>query len=146
MAIPRFSFDQSALSDPDILSLCKRVHLIADGDHSRDAVTLTIKLKDGQVRSRRVTKVRGTPDDPPTKADVYEKFALLTRHCPRDTMVSAAARLAAGEKFFQFCINGSAALFPPVSLKAPMAATTTGSGFFAASTASIASRVASVFV
>jgi 2-methylcitrate dehydratase PrpD len=80
------SFDQSALSDPDILSLCKRVRLIADGGHSGDAATLTIKLKDGRVLSRRVTKVKATPDDPPTKADVYEKFSLLTRHCPRDKM------------------------------------------------------------
>jgi 2-methylcitrate dehydratase PrpD len=87
------SFDQSALSDPDILSLCKRVHLTADGGHSRDAVTLTIKLTDGQVRSHRVTKVRGTPDDPPTKADVYEKFSLLTRHCPRDKMDELFARI-----------------------------------------------------
>jgi 2-methylcitrate dehydratase PrpD len=80
------SFDQSALDDPDILSLCKRVRLIADGGHSADAATVTVRLKDGRVWSRRVTTVKATPDDPPTKADVYEKFSLLTRHCPSDKM------------------------------------------------------------
>jgi 2-methylcitrate dehydratase PrpD len=92
------SFDQSALNDPDILSLCQRVRLIADGDHSGDAATVTIRLKDGQVRSRRVTKVKATPDDPPTRADVYEKFSLLTRHCPRDKMDELFTRVQSLEK------------------------------------------------
>ena len=92
------SFDQSALNDPDILSLCKRVRLIADEGHSRDAATVTIRLKDGRLRSRRVTKVKATPDDPPTKADVYEKFSLLTRHCPREAMDELFTRLQSLEK------------------------------------------------
>jgi 2-methylcitrate dehydratase PrpD len=87
------SFDQSALNDPDILSLCKRVRLTADGDHSGDSATVTIKLKDGRVLSHRVTKVKATPSDPQTKADVYEKFSLVTRHCPRDKMDELFTRI-----------------------------------------------------
>jgi 2-methylcitrate dehydratase PrpD len=92
------SFDQSALNDPGILSLCKRVRLIADDGRSRDAATVTIRLKDGCLCSRRVTKVKATPDDPPTKADVYEKFSLLTRHCPREAMDQLFTRLQSLEK------------------------------------------------
>lgn len=92
------SFDQSALNDPDIHSLCNRVHLIADDQHTREGATVTIELKDGTVRSRSVTTVKATPDDPPTKADVYEKFLLVTRHCPRDKMDELFTRLQDLEK------------------------------------------------
>jgi 2-methylcitrate dehydratase PrpD len=92
------SFDQSALSDPDILSLCGRVRLIAEAGFARDAATLTIRLKDGWVRSHRVTKVKATPADPPTMADVYEKFSLATRHCPRERMDELFTRLQSLEK------------------------------------------------
>jgi 2-methylcitrate dehydratase PrpD len=92
------SFDQSALSDPGILSLCKRVGLIADDRHSSDGATVTIKFKDGRVQSRSVTKIKATPDDPPTRADVYEKFSLITNHCPRDKMDELFTRLQDLEK------------------------------------------------
>jgi len=92
------SFDQSALNDPDILSLCQRVRLIADGHHSGDAATVTIKLRDGRAWSRSVTRVKATPDDPPTKADVYEKFSLVTRHCPRDKMDELFTRVQSLER------------------------------------------------
>jgi 2-methylcitrate dehydratase PrpD len=92
------SFDQSSLSDRDILSLCGRVRLIADAGHSRDAATVTIRLKDGQVWTRHVTKVKATPEDPPTKAEVYEKFSLLTRHCPCDKMDELFTRIQNLEK------------------------------------------------
>jgi 2-methylcitrate dehydratase PrpD len=92
------SFDLSALDDPDILSLCKRVRLIADAGQTGDAATVTIKLEDGRAWSRRITKVKATPDDPMTRADVYEKFSLLTRHCPRDKMEELFARIQNLEK------------------------------------------------
>lgn len=92
------SFDQSALDDPDILSLCKRVRLTVDDRHPRDGATVTVTFKDGRVQSRGVTKIKATPDDPPTKADVYEKFSLATRHCPRDKMDALFARLQSLEQ------------------------------------------------
>jgi len=45
-----------------------------------------LNLKDGRVLSRRLTTFKGTPELPPTRGDVREKFMLLTRDCPEAGM------------------------------------------------------------
>jgi 2-methylcitrate dehydratase PrpD len=86
------SFDQSALGDADIASLCERVRLVAGG-HARDTADVTVRLRDGRALSGHVARIKATPDDPPTREDVYEKFSLLTRHRPRPQMDELFTRL-----------------------------------------------------
>jgi hypothetical protein len=40
-----------------------------------------------------VTVIRATPDIPPTRDDVYEKFSLLTNHLPRARMEELFSRV-----------------------------------------------------
>jgi 2-methylcitrate dehydratase PrpD len=75
------SFDDAAVADRGILDLCRRVHLHRDDSVGGSGASVAIALRDGTVLEERVTKVKGTPALPPTSADVYEKFTLLTRHC-----------------------------------------------------------------
>ena len=93
------AFGARGLGDAGIRALCRAVRCEALAE-PRDAWAseVEIRLKDGRLRSRRVTKVKATPDDPPTKADVYEKFSLLTRHCPRAPMDELFTRLQSLEK------------------------------------------------
>jgi 2-methylcitrate dehydratase PrpD len=87
------SFDESALTDKDILELCRRVRLHVEDKASGTAGTLAIRLKDGTLFEERVTKVKGTPPLPPSKDDVEEKFALLTQHCAANRMSEIFERL-----------------------------------------------------
>jgi hypothetical protein len=45
------------------------------------------------VLTERVTQIKGTPALPPDRAEVYEKFALLTRHCSTKKMDEIFERL-----------------------------------------------------
>jgi 2-methylcitrate dehydratase PrpD len=79
------SFDQSAVADERIMALCKRVKLHREegAGHMTPGASVTLKLNDGRVLKRRVVYFKGTPQSPADRDDVYEKFALLTRDCPR---------------------------------------------------------------
>lgn len=95
------SFDQAATADRDILALCKRVTLHHDGNA---AASVTVTLKDGRVLKEQIEQVKGTPALPPSRGDVYEKFSLLTRHCPKPKMDEIFDRLQniEGEKNFDW--------------------------------------------
>jgi 2-methylcitrate dehydratase PrpD len=89
------SFDDAAVSDPDIRALAQLVKMsVVEGQDRRDlACTVTIHLKDGRVLSRRVTEFRGTPERPLDQAGLREKFLLLTRHLDRAKMDRLFERL-----------------------------------------------------
>jgi len=94
------SFDQSAVEDPRIIALCKRVRLHREegAGHMTPGATVTLTLNDGRVLKRRVVYFKGTPQSPAGRDDVYEKFQLLTRDCPRQGMDEIFERLHA-ERF-----------------------------------------------
>src|SRR5207302_7044219 len=79
------SFDRTAIEDPAIRALTARVRLDHEdlATYGSQASGVTLTLKDGRVLGRRLTSFKGTPDMPVTSDDVYEKFTLLTRHCPK---------------------------------------------------------------
>ena len=89
------SFDESAVRDPDIRALARRVAMsVAEGQGSGDlACTLTITLKDGRVLTRRATGFRGTPERPLDQAGLREKFMLLTQRLDRSRMEHLFERL-----------------------------------------------------
>jgi 2-methylcitrate dehydratase PrpD len=88
------SFDESALRDPRIRSLCERVAITIDDDRPTPlAATVTVTLKDGRVLTRSVTGFKGTPEQPLDRDELREKFLLLTRHCTADDMGKMFDRL-----------------------------------------------------
>jgi 2-methylcitrate dehydratase PrpD len=91
------SFDESAVSDTNILELCRRVRLHVEDKATGNVGTLAITLKDGTVLQERVIRVKGTPALPPDRTDVHEKFMLLTRHCSSTRMDEIFERLQAME-------------------------------------------------
>jgi len=90
------SYDESALNDPAIRSLCERVTItLAAGqhDHATIAAEVQVTLKDGRVLSKTVSDFKGTPERPLDQADLRERFMLLTRHCAARDMERMFARL-----------------------------------------------------
>ena len=55
--------------------------------------TVTLKLKDGRVLSKRVVHFKGMPKNPADRADVYKKYSLLTQDLPRQKMDEIFERL-----------------------------------------------------
>jgi 2-methylcitrate dehydratase PrpD len=89
------SFDESAVHDRAILDLASRTKMVATPGQDRRnlVVTVAIKLKDGREVSRHVTSFKGTPERPLERAELREKFLLLTQRLGRDKMVSLFDRL-----------------------------------------------------
>jgi 2-methylcitrate dehydratase PrpD len=90
------SYDEGALNDPAIRSLCERVTITLAGghhDHATIAAEVQVTLKDGRVLSKRVSDFKGTPERPLDQADLRERFMLLTRHCGTRDMERMFARL-----------------------------------------------------
>jgi 2-methylcitrate dehydratase PrpD len=89
------SFDQSAINDRNIVDLCKRVKLQKEegAGHMTPGASVTLKLKDGRVLTKRVVYFKGTPQNPANRDDVLEKFSLLTRHCSKGKMNEIFDRL-----------------------------------------------------
>jgi 2-methylcitrate dehydratase PrpD len=54
---------------------------------------VTVTLKDGRVLTRAVADFKGTPERPLDRAELREKFRLLTRHCTADDMGAMLDRL-----------------------------------------------------
>jgi 2-methylcitrate dehydratase PrpD len=80
------AFDQSALADPAIRSLTRRVRYFISSDpeeQESDINTVTVELKNGKRFGRQARTFLGTPSMLPSQNDVYEKFAILTRHCAK---------------------------------------------------------------
>jgi 2-methylcitrate dehydratase PrpD len=81
------SFDDTALADPQIRSLAERVTITIGKDRPTPlAAVVTVTLKDGRVLTRSVADFKGTPERPLDRAELEEKFLLLTRHCTADDM------------------------------------------------------------
>jgi 2-methylcitrate dehydratase PrpD len=91
------SFNLKSFSDPAIRALAARV-TVSVADEARHAHTLastvTVTLKDGRALTRRVADFKGTPEQPLDRAEMREKFLLLTRHCDRSGMARLFERLA----------------------------------------------------
>ena len=89
-------YDESALNDPAIRSLCERVTITLAGghhDHATIAAEVQVTLRDGRVLSKTVSDFKGTPERPLDQADLRERFMLLTRHCGTRDMERMFARL-----------------------------------------------------
>jgi 2-methylcitrate dehydratase PrpD len=52
-----------------------------------------VTLKDGRTLTRRVDSFKGTPEQPLDRAEMREKFLLLTRHCDGAAMARLFDRL-----------------------------------------------------
>jgi 2-methylcitrate dehydratase PrpD len=89
------SFDDGVVHDRAILDLASRTRMTAvAGQDRRDlAVTVAIRLKDGRELSRRVTSFKGTPERPLDRAELREKFLLLTKRLGSETMAPLFERL-----------------------------------------------------
>jgi 2-methylcitrate dehydratase PrpD len=89
------SFDESAVNDPKILALCKRIKLHREdgAGHMTPGASVTLKLNDGRVLKKRVVYFKGTPQSPADRNDVHEKFSLLTGDCPQQRMDEIFDRL-----------------------------------------------------
>jgi 2-methylcitrate dehydratase PrpD len=90
------SFSAASFNDPAIRALARLV-TISVSEEARHghtlASTVTVTLKDGRALSRRVADFKGTPESPLERADMREKFLLLTRHCDRTAMARLFERL-----------------------------------------------------
>ena len=92
------SFDMAAVADQQILALCRRVRLHHEEGAGSSGASVNLTLKDGRVLKEQVTKIKATPALPPSPDDVYAKYSLLTRHCPRQKMDEVFERLQNIEK------------------------------------------------
>jgi 2-methylcitrate dehydratase PrpD len=88
------SFDETALRDPQIRSLCERVTITIGKDRPTPlAAAVAVTLKDGRVLERSVVDFKGTPQQPLDQDEMREKFLLLTRHCGAEAMGKMFDRL-----------------------------------------------------
>jgi 2-methylcitrate dehydratase PrpD len=90
------SFNRATLDDPSIRSLAARVTVSISDDAAQGntiASTVTVTLKDGRTLTRRADGFKGTPDQPLSRAEMREKFLLLTRHCDGAAMARLFERL-----------------------------------------------------
>ena len=72
-------FKEELLADPDLLALARRVVVETDAaqDHKDRTARVRITLQDGSVLSAACSAARGHPLNPPTYADIEQKFMLL---------------------------------------------------------------------
>ena len=90
------SFNAKSFNDPAIRALAQRVTIsVADeAKHGHTiASTVTVTLNDGRALTRRVESFKGTPEQPLDRAEMREKFLLLTKACDRAAMARLFERL-----------------------------------------------------
>ena len=83
-----------AVRDPDVLAVAAKVRYVIDPKNPYpNAFTGHIRcvLNDGSVIEERQPHFRGGANEPLTRADIEEKFALNARHGGWDAARSAAA-------------------------------------------------------
>jgi 2-methylcitrate dehydratase PrpD len=83
------SFNARSFNDSAIRALAQRVTISVaeEAKHGHSIVsTVTVTLNDGRALTRRVESFKGTPEQPLDRAEMREKFLLLTRHCDRAAM------------------------------------------------------------
>ena len=90
------SFDETALRDTQIRSLVSRVNYHASTEPREMAnkgSTVTITMKSGAVLRQSAYSFKGLPSSPADKDDVYERYSILTRHCPKSRMDEVFERI-----------------------------------------------------
>jgi 2-methylcitrate dehydratase PrpD len=89
------SFDPSAVGDPAIRKLASMVNMtVMEGQDRRNLATeVTVTLRDGRVVFRRVNDFKGTPERPLDRAELREKFLVLTKSLDRAKMEHLFDRL-----------------------------------------------------
>ena len=90
------SFNMKSFNDPAIRSLAARVTITVaeEAKHGHTiASTVTVTLKDGRALTRRVESFKGTPEQPLDRAEMREKFLLLTKACDQKAMARLFDRL-----------------------------------------------------
>jgi len=88
------SFDEDAVRDPDIRALSERITItVAEERPTPLAAHVTVTLRDGRVLTRQVVDFKGTPARPLDRAELEDKFLLLTDHCNRAEMTRMVERL-----------------------------------------------------
>ena len=88
------AFTEQAVRDPQVLALAAKVKYVIDPKNPYpNAFTGHIRcvLNDGRVIEERQPHFRGGANEPLTRADIEEKFALNARHGGWDAVRSAAA-------------------------------------------------------
>jgi 2-methylcitrate dehydratase PrpD len=91
------SFNLKTFNDASIRALAARatVSIAEEARHGHTlASTVTVTLNDGRAFTRRVESFKGTPEQPLDRAEMRDKFLLLTRHCDRAAMARLFERLA----------------------------------------------------
>jgi 2-methylcitrate dehydratase PrpD len=82
------------LRDAQIRSLAEHVTItIAKNRPTPLAADVAVTLKNGRVLRRSVTDFKGTPEQPLDRAELRDKFLMLTRHCGADQMGKMFDRL-----------------------------------------------------
>lgn len=78
------SFSEDSVHNPAILASARQIRMVvADGQNDADfSSTVTVRLKDGRVFTKRVTDFKGTPTVPLTQPELREKFLLLAQNFP----------------------------------------------------------------
>ena len=91
------SFNGRSLDNAEIRSLASRVTVsVADETrHGHNALvsTVTVTLNDGRKLERRVDSFKGTPEQPLDRAEMRDKFLLLTKACNQKAMARLFDRL-----------------------------------------------------
>jgi 2-methylcitrate dehydratase PrpD len=90
------SFNARSFNDPAIRALAQRVTISVaeEAKHGHSIIsTITVTLKDGRALTRRVESFKGTPEQPLDRAEMRDKFLLLTKACDRGAMALLFERL-----------------------------------------------------
>ena len=96
------AFTEAAVRDPDVLAVAAKVKYVIDPNNPYpNAFTGHVRcvLKDGSVVEERQPHFRGGANEPLTRADIEEKFALNARHGGWDAVRSAAALKLLGKLY-----------------------------------------------
>jgi 2-methylcitrate dehydratase PrpD len=91
------SFNLKSFNDTRIRLLASRVSVSVSDEAKHGhtlASTVTVTLRDGRTLTRRTADFKGTPEQPLDRAEMRDKFLLLTRHCDRTAMARLFERLA----------------------------------------------------
>ncbi len=65
--------DDKRMADRRVMDLRKRIRLVGEPDRERRTAEVEIRMKDGGVFTASQDAVRGTPDNPMTRAEVDAK-------------------------------------------------------------------------
>ncbi len=73
-------FTKETLSNPEILSFTRKIHLVEDPDASGPEYSSVTISVDGKSYKEVVSNPRGDPEDPLGDEELKEKFTHLTRN------------------------------------------------------------------